>query len=131
EKTMTSRGQPVHKIIVFNRKPAKAPTPQVVAFILWDPVAKKEICSAQIQTTQLAPVSPTEAATLPEIMVLNWPDERIKLSLRLVNPVANQAVDAQLFVRQKLPGIPAVDIATGALEALPASIQHAGGVLKK
>jgi hypothetical protein len=125
EQAKSPRGQPVQKVIVFNRKPATGDTPQVVAFVLKD-AKGKEICSAQVQSVQLASQN---AAKLPRRMTLNWPEERISLSLTLNAAETKVDVPATAFVRQPMDGIPSVNLATG--KAQPTSIQPVQGFSQK
>jgi hypothetical protein len=128
ERTKSPRGHPVQKVIVFNRKPATVPTPQVLAYLLLDEKTGKEICSAHIHAAQL---DSKNAAMLPEKMTLYWRDEGVKLTLRLIGPSANVEVPAAGFARQKLPNIPGFDLASGKLEGQTTSIQNVQGWSQK
>lgn len=120
------QGKPIRKMIVFNRRPTTAPNPQVTDFILIDDQTDKVICSAHVRRVQLAPQT---NGMLPRDLDLNWPEGRLKLSLRLDQVTCNFDIPpgSPAFVRSPMPGIPTYDLASGRLEGTPNSIQRVRG----
>jgi hypothetical protein len=118
----------VRKVIVFNRRKAQVNRgeAQIKAFLLIDAKTGQEICSARISSAQY---DKGNFALLPERIDLRWPEQKLHLSLRLVNPKANEDIPAgyPFFVRRPLNGIPSYDLARLQLQALPSSIQRVHG----
>jgi hypothetical protein len=112
EQTTTSQGQPVRKIVQFQRTPL-----QVTQYILQD-AKGKEICSAKITAVGR---DPTSQAVYPRSIQLNWPADRpaesVRLHMRLaevtINPNLAPARVALLFSRPKLENVPPFDLARG------------------
>jgi len=119
ERTKSPQGQPVKKIIVFNRRssPANSEQPQIKEFLLQDEATGKTICSAHITRKQ------KNYHTLPREMELKWPAQNLTLKLRLDGVQVNQQIPPQVFARTRLNGVPSFDLETGRIEA----IQQAGG----
>jgi hypothetical protein len=125
ERVRSPQGAPIRKVIVLHRQPVKVPTPQVTAFLLLDDRTGKEICSAQIQEVQ---VERTHGALVPRRVVVNWPEQRVKLTMRLDTVTTN--VDfppgSPAFVRRPMQGFRSYDLAAGRVDQ-PASLQRVGG----
>jgi hypothetical protein len=119
--TTGSQGQPVRKIIVFNRDPGKY---QVREYILQD-MRGKDICTANIndvQTVQSAGV------TIPRRITLKWPEQKLTLTLKLDDVVANVNFDSTMaFTRPTMPGIQSYDLARNMLDGDPSQLRPAGG----
>lgn len=126
ENIKSPQGKPMRKVIVFNRRPTRAPDPQVTDFILVDDETNKEICSATIRQTQ---VDPNSGGTYPRRMELRWPSENMSLKMYLASSQANVALGENFpaFVRQPLDGIPSFNLAQGQFDGRPTSIQRTGG----
>jgi hypothetical protein len=119
--TVSSQGQPVQKVVVFNRE---ARNSQIRAYVLRD-MKGKDICSAQIQDVQRV-----GNAVVPFKLVLSWPEQNTKLSMKLNKPTLNQVSPesaSTLFRRVPLSGIQSYDLANLARES---TVQQAGGVLR-
>jgi hypothetical protein len=106
EKTRTPQGQAVRKVIVMNKNPVSAPTPQVQAFLLLDDATGKEICSAHVQATEKGKSS----AMIPRRLELRVEDGS-KLSLVFDAIDVNPRLEASQFERQPMRGIQSVDLA--------------------
>jgi hypothetical protein len=119
--TTGSQGQPVRKIIVFNRDPGKY---QVREYILQD-TRGKDICTANIndvQTIQSAGV------TIPRRITLKWPEQKLTLTLKLDDVTVNVNFNgSQAFTRQNMPGIQSYDLARNMLDGDPGQLRPAGG----
>jgi hypothetical protein len=110
EKTVGPQGQAVRKVIVFQRRPRQAPTPQVTQYLLLDDRSGREICSARILEVQLD--SARTNAILPRRMELNWPEKRVRLNMKLDRLAVNGQAPTQAFQRPRLQGVPAFNMAT-------------------
>jgi hypothetical protein len=120
--TTGSQGQPVRKIIVFNRDPGKY---QVREYILQD-ARGKEICTADIHEVQYIQ---SAGVTIPKRIVLKWPGRKLQLTLRLDDVKVNQNFDnsVALFTRPSMPGIQSYDLPRNVLDGDPAQLRPAGG----
>lgn len=111
EKVRSPQGKTFKKVIVFNRRPQAPPNPQVMEYKLIDDGTGKDICVAQIQSTQL---DKTTNAILPARMEFRWPEMNVKMAMRLENRLnVNPVVPAVAFERKNLTGIPPWNIANG------------------
>lgn len=110
EKTTTPSGQPVRKIIVFNRRKVDAPMPQVMAYQLIDDATGKEMVSANIQAVA---VDHTTGAVVPKRLELRVPSQNMNIGLALTNMQVNPPLDAGSFQRQSLQGVQSIDLARG------------------
>jgi hypothetical protein len=126
QETTSLQGQPVRKVVVFNRQPRKN-EPRISAYILRD-LRGNELCSARIQSTQLVGQS-----TVPYQMQLSWPDQKMKLGLQLNKPSVNQLPEEaaqRLFQRPQLQNIPSYNLADLSRSGRsPGSIQRVGGTV--
>ena len=120
EKTRTPQGNPIRKVIVLNRRPVQAPSPQILAFLLIDDTDGKEIASANIQDIQ---IDSATGALLPRRMDLRWPAQNAKLALVFNGLNVNPQLDVASFQRQPLRDVPSINLAT----MQPDSIQRAQG----
>src|SRR5438552_2183642 len=75
------QGTAVRKVIVFKRKPVQAPHAQVTDYLLLDDATGKEICAAHISEVQID--EQNTGAIVPKRIELRWPEQRLKLALRM------------------------------------------------
>lgn len=108
EKATSPTGKPVKKVIVFNRRPVAPPQPQVMQYLLLDDATGKEICSATILDVQ---VDKGTGAILPRRIELSYPEQKVKLTLRLDETAVNGPTRRETFVRQELTGVRSLDLA--------------------
>jgi hypothetical protein len=125
QQTVSAQGQPVRKVIVFNRTRSGV---QVLGHVLQD-ARGQQICSAQIEQTQNV-----DGAIVPHKLVLRWPSERMQLTMRL-NQVSINRIDpemaSRLFTRPPLANVPSYDLARG-LETQPGQqLRPAGGLFRR
>jgi hypothetical protein len=125
QETTSSQGQPVRKVIVFNANQMKNQQ-QIRAYKLRD-MRDKEICSAEINDVQVI-----GGIVVPYKMQLDWPGEKLKLSMQLNKPILNQMspeLARTWFTRPPLSGIQAYDLASqGRYSA--GQVQPAGGMVR-
>jgi len=129
EKTLSPQGQPVRKVIVMNRRPVRAPTPQVTAFLLLDDASGKEICSAHISETQVDGGPKGKGGILPRRIEFRWamPDNRtLKLAMKVDGLSVNPAIPAETFGRRPLDGVPSYNLATNKVDR-PTAFQQVQG----
>jgi hypothetical protein len=127
--TTSLQGEPVQKVVVFNREPRNS---QVRAYVLRD-MRGKNLCSAQIQDVQRI-----GKAVVPYKLVLSWPEQNTKLSMKLNKPTLNQVSPESartLFTRVPMSGIQPYNLANLAGDERNGahqngSVQQAGGVLR-
>lgn len=122
--TTSLQGQPVKKVVIFDRNTLS--TKPIRAYVLRD-MQGKDVCSAQIQDVQRV-----GEAIVPYKLVLNWPAQNTKLSMKLNKPTINQVSPEQarsLFARVPLRGIQSYDLANLARDERNV-VQPAGGVLR-
>jgi hypothetical protein len=124
--TTSPTGQPVKKIVVFNRMQAAPGQPQVLAHVLRD-ARGNLICQAHIHRIQ---VDRTTRAVLPTKVTIEWPAQKVTMKMDLsdvqVN-VINRQMAAGLFSRADLR-YSSYDLARG-MVATPSGFQRAGAVL--
>ena len=129
ELTESPQKQPVKKVTVFSRDPAKTHTPRVMEHQLLD-VKGNLICSAQIQRDQ---TDQTTGAVVPYIIKMCWKKEKMELTMRLkeirLNGPIDEARAASLFTRNLLRDKLGYDLARGP-DAPTSQIRPAGGVLR-
>jgi hypothetical protein len=126
EMARSPQGQPVRKVIVLNGRPVRAPTPQVVAFLLIDDASNKEICSAHITETL---VDHDTGAIVPRRIEFRWTlpnNQKFKMAMRLGELNVNPPIAAAAFVRRPLQGVPSYDLATGRTDQ-PTAFQRLQG----
>jgi hypothetical protein len=110
-RTRSPQGKPVLKVIVFNRRPTSVDKgmAQVVQHVLIEEGTNKELCSAQITQVQ---VDPSRGGVLPKVMHLNWPAERLKLTMNFDKLVVNSPIsNRDVFVRNQIRDVQPVDLA--------------------
>lgn len=110
ERTRSPQGTPVRKVIVCRSRPVAAPQPQVTAYLLLDDATGKEICSAHITEVQVDRVT---GGVLPKKIELRWPEAKIKLGMKLDGLAVNPPLPPAAFIRQKMNGVQAYDLARG------------------
>jgi hypothetical protein len=124
ENTQTPQGQPVRKVIVFNRADAVV---QVPRYEVQD-MNRRVICTAQItQVQRFGQVS------VPKRLQLSWPAEKMELQLVLrdliLNPQIEGAVAQRLFTRPSLANVQAYDLARGLDPA--SGVRRAGALIQQ
>jgi hypothetical protein len=125
ERVRSPQGNMVRKVIVLRRRPVLPPNPQVTDFLLLNDATGKEICSAKVLDNQMDRAT---GGLLPRRLVLNWPENKLKLTLQLDGATANVNFPAGFpaFVRRPLQGVPSFDLALGRVDSQPSSLQRAG-----
>ncbi|MCY2945469.1 MAG: hypothetical protein NT142_13235 [Planctomycetota bacterium] len=111
-------GPPLQKITVFLKELAPAGKPQVIKYLLRDN-AGKDICISEIFDTQ---IHRETGAILPLRMKMNWPQERVEMTLRFgefIMPQLTQDQTARMFQRSDLGSQPSFDLARGMPDAPP------------
>jgi hypothetical protein len=120
--TVNAQGRPVRQVTVFNRGQNQT---QVVAHKILEANGTKEICSATITQMQQ---DPNSGAVYPKMVQLAWPEEQMKLKMRLDDVVINNQIDpnrsAALFTRPYLQGVQSYNMAIG--PDSPGSLQRMG-----
>jgi hypothetical protein len=112
EKTRSPQGQPVRKVIVFRRLKAEGNQPQVLAWLLLDDATGKEICSCHISERVLV----ANKAEIPRKFELRWPEQKMKLGIRLDNATVNGQIPPNVFVRAPLKGVESFNLATWSVD---------------
>lgn len=127
ERTTLPSGQPVRKVVVFNRGPAGSGKPQVLAYLLQD-ANGGSIASAQIKDVQF---DQTTGAVVPRRIEFAWPSEKVEMKMKLdglaVGPIGQERA-ASVFNRRNLASLPAYDLARGTVDGQPNALQRTGGV---
>jgi hypothetical protein len=116
EAGVSPQGQPIKKVTVFDRSQAAPGKPQVIAHILRDQQGK-DICTATVRQVQQVQVDQSATATLPYEVELAWPDQKLKMKMKLGRLRAHyfdEAATARMFSRQPLSNLPGYDLARGA-----------------
>jgi hypothetical protein len=126
EQTTSPQGQPVQKVVVFNRTPARGDQPQVIAHVLRDANGRK-ICEANITH---AVRDRATGAELPRRVHLIWPDQQIEMKMKL-DDIRVVAADPQLaqslYTRRNLNS-PGYDLARGQPDQPVGEVQRVGGM---
>lgn len=108
--TTSSQGRPVRQVTVFSRGPRQW---EVVGHKMLEATGK-EVCAASISQVQQDAAS---GAVYPKIVQLVWPEEHMKLKLRLDEVYVNRPLDggraAALFARPALQGVQSYNMAYG------------------
>jgi hypothetical protein len=125
ERTRSPQGQLVRKVLVLRRRPVLPPAPQVTDFLLLDDQTGKEICSAHVLESQM---DRTTGGLLPKRLVLSWPENKLKLTMRLDTVTARVDFPPGFpaFVRPPMQGVRSFDLAAGRFDGQPSSFQRAG-----
>jgi hypothetical protein len=126
--TVSPSGQPVKKIVVFNRMLSAPGQPQVLAHVLRDSKGGL-ICQAHIQRVQ---VERTTGATVPTRMMIEWPAQKITMRLDLSDVMVNtidRTTASAMFSRAGL-AYATFDLARGAVDS-PTSLQRAGAIVPR
>ena len=108
EKTRSPQGQPVRKVIVFNRNKAVGNQPQITDFLLVDDATGKEICSCHVTERLIIP----NKGEIPRRFELRWPEQKLKLTIRLDGVTANSQFAPNAFVRLPLTNVQSLNLAT-------------------
>jgi hypothetical protein len=121
EKTLSPQGQPVRKVIVFNRMKAIGKEPQILDLLLLDDKTGKEICSCHITERLIL----ANKAEIPRRFELRWPEQKLKLAIRLDGVTPNSQFAPQAFVRTPLTNVQSFNLATMKVDS---GVQRAGAV---
>lgn len=127
EKSVSSQGQPIRKVIVLRRHPVQPPHPQVTDYLLVDDATGKEICGAKIKEIK---IDRHTGAIVPYHMELRWPSEELKLTMWLKEHSLNQPPVPGVFVRRPMHGVQSFNLATLAVDNTPPpqAFSDAGGL---
>jgi hypothetical protein len=121
------QGQPVKKVIVFNRN-RMTNGHQIRAYVMRD-MRGKDICTAQIQAVQQV-----GGVTVPYKVNLDWPAQKLKLSMQINNPKLNQLspeMAQSLFVRSPIKDIPSYNLGlANSSGTTTGRVQQAGGFVR-
>lgn len=121
EQAFSPDHKPIQKITVFNYHQAD---PQILAHIVKDERGRV-VCEANIRSAQR--VDGINGPIIPRIVDFNWPEQKIRMQMRIENPSITAmppAKAATIFNRQDLQ-YQSVDLATQAMDG--AGLQQAGG----
>ena len=121
--TTSLQGQPVRKVVVFNRA-SKANGAQIQKYLLRD-MQGKEICSAEILDVQRV-----GDIVVPSKLLLSWPADKTKLTMKFNKPTVNQVspeMAQSLFDRKPLKDSQPFDLARLARGGFDGQVQQAGG----
>jgi hypothetical protein len=114
EKTRTPQGHAVRKVIVMSLQQETPPNPQVQAYLILNDATGKEICSAQIQATELLRVKDLPYGVLvPRRLEFRVPDQKVSLKLAFSGMTANElnpTTDLAIFQRHRMEGVPEIDL---------------------
>jgi hypothetical protein len=123
EQARSPENKPIQKVTIFNASQVQRPDqPQVVGHILKD-AQNKVICAAYVRYVQH--VGGENGPIIPRIVDFNWPEQRMKMTMRIENPefIAMPPDKAAMrFNRQNLH-YQSFDLFT---QALDGSVQQAG-----
>jgi hypothetical protein len=126
--TVSPTGQPVKKIIVFNRMLSAPGQPQVLAHVLRDSKGGL-ICQAHVQRVQ---VDRTTGATVPTRVLLEWPAQKITMKLDLSDVTVNtidRTTAGRMFSRADLT-YATFDLGRGGVDS-PTGLQRAGAIVPR
>jgi hypothetical protein len=125
EQTVSPQGQPIQKVVVFNRTRVDAPNPQVIAHVLRD-AQGKTICQATIRRVQM---NRETGVAYPQEVIFNWPAQKIEMKMQLndlkVEKLSPEKV-AKVFSRRGL-SYQTYDLAARTVDG--AGLQQAGGTM--
>jgi hypothetical protein len=122
ERTTSPQGQPIQKVVVFNRGQVTPPAPQVIAYALRDDKGNP-ICVANIKSVQQ---NRETGAILPKVVSFNWPSQKLSMTMDMNNLQVvkmNNETAGRFFSRRNL-NYQAYDLASRTLEGSP--LQRAG-----
>jgi hypothetical protein len=120
---ISPQGTRVRKVIVFNKQLQKDSSPQVTDFLLIDDEKNKEICSAHITEVQRS----ADGSVVPRRMELRWPEQGARLTLLFSGAARNPQLPPTVFVRGRMPGVPAYNMATNKLDGQASSLERVRG----
>jgi hypothetical protein len=126
--TVSPSGQPVKKIVVFNRMTSQPGQPQVLAHVLRDSKGGL-ICQAHIQRVQVDRIT---GAVVPTRMMIEWPAQKISMRLDLSDVTVNtidRNTASVMFSRAGL-AYATFDLARNAVDS-PTSVQRAGAIVPR
>jgi len=111
EPALSAQNKPITKVTLFNAMQSQAPRPQVLGYILKDEHGK-ETCRATV--TEVS-IDPRTNAFLPRIVRIDWPAEKIEMTMKLYDAQSVAQLEpqraARLFSRQDLASYPTFDLA--------------------
>jgi hypothetical protein len=110
ERTTSSQGQPILKVVAFNRQEARPGEPQIIAYSLRDEKGK-DLCIAHIKSVQQ---NRETGVILPSVVKFEWPAQRLSMTLKMNNLQVTKMdnVTAGRFFSRKNLNLPSFDIAT-------------------
>src|SRR5262249_15600460 len=123
EKTRSPQGVPVRKVIVFNRRKAEVPQPQVTDFLLLDDATGQMICSAHIVRRQIV----ANRGEIPREMELRWPEQKLKLVMTIMAPETSGRIPSELSFRPRLKVVPGYARAAGGVEGVKQAAPRRAG----
>jgi hypothetical protein len=126
EKTTSPQGTPVRKVIVFKRKPVKAPNAQVTDYLLLDDATGKEICGAHITEVQQVQTG-GKSALVPRRIALHWPSEKLRLTMRLDETTINVPLPPEVFTRRIMRDVKSFNLARMQVDDTPPPQAFSGG----
>jgi hypothetical protein len=124
QKTTGPQGNPVKKVIVFQRREVQGNAPQITDYLLIDERTNQEICSAKVHEVQ----KDARGGIVPRRMTLNYPEMKVKMTLTMSRAAINPSLPPTLFIRQPLRNGQNYNLATGRLDGQPSSFQRASGI---
>jgi hypothetical protein len=123
ESITSPQGQPIQKVVVFDRSERFPPQPQVIAYVLRD--AKGTIiCKAMIESVQQ---NRDTGAILPRKVSFNWPAQQLQMKLEMNDLqviTMNPDLSERVFSRRNL-SYQSYDLAARTLDG-PGGVQRAG-----
>jgi len=124
------QGKPIKKITKFNADVVAAPKSQVLGYSMVD-AAGKVICTATVNEVRQVQTADGEWATYPRKVMLDWPQDQVRLELTLDKVTLNQVLPAEqsarLFTRPNWPSIQNYDLARRVQVSPSSRVQPAGG----
>jgi hypothetical protein len=109
-RTRSPQGRDVLKVIVFNRTKTNVNlgAAQVLQHQIIDEKTKTLLVSAEISKVQVAP----NGGVLPRVMSLNWPAERLKMTMTFDNLAVNAPIQSPAsFTKTGIRDVPSIDLA--------------------
>ena len=123
ESIASPQGQPMQKVVVFDRSERFPPQPQVIAHVLRDSKGNI-ICKATVESVQQ---NRDTGAILPRKVTFSWPAQKLEMKMELhdlqvVTMTPERA--GRAFTRQSL-SYPSYDLAARVLDG-PGGVERAG-----
>jgi hypothetical protein len=119
QKTTTRQGQPITRVTVFNADYQQGKRPVVRGLIVQDEAGRR-VCSAEVKAVktvtrdQNPAVAPAGFVQIPTHVVLEWPQQKFVMDLRLSDEAINEDLSgrsAALFSRPQIRGTNPIDLA--------------------